>query len=76
MVEVEIGGMRCKAVGTEWPEGEEPLLGILRQDLLMRRAPLTYDPFPALTIAQEAIERYGGRIVRQDPPEHEEGRIY
>lgn len=76
MVEVEIGGMRCKAIGNEWTEGDDPLLGILQQDLIMRRDVLNYDPFPAMTIALEAIERYGGRIVRQDPPSYVGGRIY
>ena len=75
MVEVEIGGVRATIVGMEWTEGDASLLRTLRQDLAIR--PYSgYDPFPALTIAQEAIRHYGGRIVRQDPPEFMEGRIY
>lgn len=76
MVEVEIGGAHAIIVGQEWTEGDDLLLSILRQDLLVRRDVLSYDPFPALTIAQEAIDQYGGRIVRQEPPSYEEGAIY
>ena len=75
MVEVEIGGMSATAEGYEWTRGDSDLLAILRQDLQIRIAE-GYDPFPALTIATEAISRYGGRIVRQEPPEYVEGRVY
>lgn len=76
MVEVEIAGMSATIIGREWAEGDEPILTTLRQDLLVRRDDLRYDPFPALTIAQEAIARYGGRIIAQEPPDYEEGTVY
>lgn len=76
MTQIEIGGQRAVIVGREWTDGDEPLLSILRQDLVIRDDRLTYDPFPALTIAQEAISRYGGRIIRQEPPDYDEGAIY
>lgn len=75
-VEIEIGGMRAVAASPAWIEGDELLLDILRQDLFIRQVSLTYDPFPALTIAQEAIARYGGRIIAQELPEYEEGTVY
>lgn len=75
MVEVEIGGFRAVIVGKEWAEGDPVLLRTLRQDLSIRPY-AGYDPFPALTIAQEAIQRYGGSIVRQEPPAYVEGRVY
>lgn len=74
-VEVTIGGMRAVAAGRAWLEGDEPLLTMLR-GLLQVRDATGYDPFPALTIAQEAVARYGGRIVDQAPPEYVEGRVY
>ena len=76
MVEVKIGGMSATIVGYEWTEGDELLLSILRQDVQIRDDSLSYDPFPAFTIAQEAIDRYGGEIVRQKPPVFTEGAIY
>lgn len=75
MVEVEIGGMTAQIIGEEWTEGDSVLLRTLRQDLSIR-AYAGYDPFPAHTIANEAIQRYGGRIIRQRPPKYVEGRIY
>jgi len=75
MVEVEIGGMRAIAEGLAWTSGDADLLAILRQDLAIRVG-AGYDPFPALTIAQEAIALYGGRIIRQEPPEYAAGTIY
>ena len=75
MVEVEIGGVRAIIEGTTWTQGSPTLLRTLQQDALVR--PYSgYDPFPALTIATEAITRYNGRIVRQQPPEYVEGRVY
>ena len=75
MVEIEIGTSRATITGERWTSGDETLLSILRQDSEIRR-PFGYDPFPALTIAQEAIARYGGRIVRQEPPDYVVGRVY
>lgn len=75
MVEVEIGGMRAIAEGLAWTKGDNELLAMLRQDLLIRDNG-GYDPFPALTIANEAIALYGGRIIRQEPPEYVDGRVY
>lgn len=75
MVEVEIGGMRAIAEGLAWTKGDPDLLALLQQDLQIR-ASTGYDPFPALTIAQEAVALYGGRIVRQEPPNYVPGTIY
>lgn len=75
MVEIQIGRLRATAVGWEWTTGDHPLLTTLRQDAEVR--PYTgYDPFPALTLAEEAIQRYGGRIVAQQPPAYVAGRVY
>ena len=75
MVEVEIGGLSATIAGYAWIDGDEPLLTTLAQDAQVRPKG-DYDPFPALTIANEAIARYGGRIVSQEPPEHVPGRVY
>lgn len=75
MVEIEIGAMRATISGVDWVKGDDLLLRLLRQDLVVRES-IGYDPFPALTIANEAIARYGGRIIRQEPPEYVEGRVY
>lgn len=75
MVEIEIGGLRAIARGWEWVQGDDTLLKILRQDLSIMPKH-EYSPFPALTLANAAIERYGGEIIRQEPPEYTEGRVY
>lgn len=75
MVEVQIGGVTATAIGRTWAEGDALLLRTLRQDLRWRVWE-SYDPFPALTLAEEAIQRYGGRIVTQQPPAYVAGRVY
>lgn len=75
-VEVEIAGRRAVAAGWAWVEGDATLLEMLRQDLRQRERTIGYDPFPALTLAEEAVARYGGRIVGQALPEYVEGRVY
>lgn len=75
MVEVEIGGEHATIASHEWVSGDELLLSILRQDLAIRDNG-DYDPFPALTIATEAVNRYGGRIIRQEPPDYDPKLIY
>lgn len=75
MVTVEIGGQNATIEGREWESGDPTLLQSLTQDLAMRQAPL-YDPYPDLSIAEEAVRVYGGRIIQQDPPEHVAGRVY
>lgn len=75
MVEVEIDGARAVIVGWRWTEGDPVLLRVLEQDLV-ERAYTGYEPFPALTIAQEAIARYGGRIVSEVSPAYVPGRVY
>lgn len=75
-VEVQIAGRGAVAAGWAWVEGDATLLEMLRQDLRQRERTIGYDPFPALTLAEEAVALYGGRIVGQEPPEHTEGRVY
>jgi hypothetical protein len=76
MVEIEIGGLRATARGYAWERGDEPLLTTLRNDLLARQVDGAYDPFPARTIAQEALDRYGGRIISEQAPAYVAGRDY
>lgn len=75
MVIVEIGGHRATIVGRMWTCDSETLRGILQSDADITELPAA-DPFPDLTIAQAAVETYGGRIVEQKPPAMEDGVIY
>lgn len=75
MVEVEIGGVRAVAEGYQWTSGDARLLRTLRGNAAVFGW-AAYEPFPALTLARDAVSRYGGRIVRQQPPEYAPGRVY
>lgn len=75
MIIVEIGGHRATIVGGRWGCESEAIRAILQSDADITELPAA-DPFPDLTIAQAAVETYGGRIVEQKPPAMEDGVIY
>lgn len=76
MVEIEIGGRSAVIRSLEWHSAAPSLQQLLRDDVAVRPAPSQYEPWPDMAIAQEAVTRYGGRIVRQVAPAFDRNRIY
>lgn len=76
MVEIEINGVRATIEGRIWRAARPSVAQALNDDVAVRPATFAYEPWPDMAIAQEAIQRYGGRIVRQAKPAFVEGRIY
>ncbi len=76
MVEIEINGERATIKGGVWTAPRASVAQALNDDVAVRPATFAYEPWPDMAIAQEVIQRYGGRIVSQEKPEFIEGRVY
>lgn len=68
MIEIEISEKRAVIQNQTWRSDVAVLARLLNDDLAVRPVPLQYEPWPDLAIAQEAANRYRGRIVRQQAP--------
>jgi hypothetical protein len=72
MIEVEIGRQRARFDGV-WDGADADMIAAFNAGSL---DPSGADPDPELTEARRVVAAYGGRIVRQEPPEYVEGRVY
>lgn len=59
-----------------WWKSEDPKTEALLNSILDEDGPSGGDPHPAGTAAEEAAERFGGEVVRSDPPPRVSGRMY
>ena len=75
MVEIIIRGKPAIIDHYRWKTEDGELKKELDQFLDMF-GPSGWDPDPDYTVAKEAIENLGGKIVSHFIPEHEEGLIY
>jgi hypothetical protein len=66
-VTILVGGSTATCERYRWSSEDKALLRKLTE-LLDPRGPTTADPWPEWTVAQEAIRRYGGRVIGQVRP--------
>jgi len=75
MVSASIMGVEAQVENWVWSCENtllENYLNIMRDPL----GPSGADPYPDLTLAESAVERLGGKILKYDELEHVEGRVY
>lgn len=75
MVVIEFGGSQATLIGRRWQCEVEAFQTLLQSDADRADVP-TEEPFPELTIAQAAVDAYGGTIIQAEPPVTEDGVIY
>jgi len=75
MVKVLIGERTATISDYVW-ESSDPLFANLLNGRLSPFGTSPADPNPDLTAAQDAIAKFGGKILQADPVEYVEGRIY
>lgn len=77
MIEIKINGISAVVDHLQWVCPEMPQLEKLLNARIDPLGPSGADPYPDLTVAREVVEKFGGEITQQDPPQEvEEGRVY
>ena len=72
---VKIGNFEATIEDGKWSSENKLLLDIINLTLPFEGVP-TSEPDPDKFLADLAIERLGGEIIKHDKPEYVEGRIY
>ena len=72
---IRLGGTEAVISNYTWT-GEHAVFVQLRNAMLDPHGPSGADPNPDLHAAQAAVEVLGGKVVRFDPTDYEEGVVY
>lgn len=76
MVKIRLFGTEATIRGRQWESPSSMAKQMLDADLTYFITISGADPWPEMTIAQDAVKRYGAEIVDSVPPEYKDGVIY
>lgn len=76
MVKIRLFGAVATLNGREWESESATAKALLDADLTYFITTTGADPWPEMTIAQDAVKRYGAVIVATVPPVTKEGVVY
>lgn len=76
MVQIRLFGATATLYGREWNSESPMLRDLLTADLAYFITTTGADPWAEMTIAQDAVKRYGAVIVATVPPVVREGVVY
>lgn len=76
MIIIQLLNTQARVQGEKWTSPNRSLEKLLNAMAAVADV-YTSDPYPDLTLAQQAVEKFGGEIIKQDPkPEAIEGVIF
>lgn len=76
MVRIRLFGALATLNGRTWESESPTAKALLDADLTYFITTSGADPWPEMTIAQDAVKRYGAVIVATVPPVTKEGVVY
>lgn len=76
MVTIKLMGVEAVLNGTKWTSQSATAKALLEADLEYFIEITGADPWPEMTIARDAVKRYGAVITEAIPPVVKEGVIY